>query len=42
MAIVKVAKRTPVKRVPVIVGAAVAAAVAAKVVRGRHGEPAAA
>jgi hypothetical protein len=42
-AVYKVAKKTPVvKRVPVIVGAAgavVAAAVAAKVLSGRHGEP---
>ena len=40
-AVYKIAKKTPVvKRVPVIVGAGVvAAAVAAKVVSGRHGEP---
>jgi hypothetical protein len=42
-AVYKVAKRTPVvKRIPVIAGAAgavVAAAVAAKVLSGRHGEP---
>jgi hypothetical protein len=39
-AVYKVAKKTPVvKRIPVIVGAGVAALVAVKVVHGRHGEP---
>jgi hypothetical protein len=39
-AVYKVAKKTPVvKRLPVIAGAVVAAAVAAKVLTGRHGEP---
>jgi hypothetical protein len=40
-AVYKVAKKTPVvKRLPYIAGAAViAAAVAAKVISGRHGEP---
>jgi hypothetical protein len=42
VAIVQVAKRTPVKRIPLIVGAAVAALVAAKLVHGRGGDPAAA
>ena len=38
----KVAKKTPVvKRIPVVVGAGVAAIVATKVVKGRSGEPAA-
>ena len=41
-AVYKVAKKTPlVKRIPVIVGAGVAAIVATKVVKGRSGEPAA-
>jgi hypothetical protein len=40
---VQVSKRTPLsKRVPLIVGAAVAALVATKLVRGRGGSPAAA
>ena len=39
-AVYKVAKKTPVvKRLPIIAGAAVAAAVAAKVITGRRGEP---
>ncbi len=42
VAIVEVAKRTPAKRVSLIIGAAVAAVVATKIVRGRHGDPAAA
>ncbi len=42
VAIVEVARRAPLKRVPLIVGAAVAAIVAAKVLRGRQGDPAAA
>jgi hypothetical protein len=42
-AVYKVAKKTPfVKRIPVIVGAGVAALVATKVVRGRGGDAAAA
>jgi hypothetical protein len=41
VAIVQVAKRTPKRWIP-IVGAAVAALVATKIVRGRHGDPAAA
>ena len=42
-AVYKVSKKTPVvKRVPIIIGAVVAAAVAAKVLSGRHGEPSAA
>ena len=41
-AVYKVAKKTPlVRRVPVVVGAGVAALVATKVVKGRTGEPAA-
>jgi hypothetical protein len=41
-AVYKVAKKTPlVKRIPVLVGAGVAAVVATKVVKGRGGEPAA-
>ena len=40
-AIVQAAKRTPKRWIP-IVGAAIAAIVAAKVVRGRGGDPAAA
>ena len=41
-AVYKVAKKTPlVKRIPVVVGAGVAALVATKVVRGRSAEPAA-
>ena len=41
-AVYKVAKKTPlVKRIPVVVGAGVAALVATKVVKGRSGEPAA-
>jgi hypothetical protein len=42
VALVEVAKRTPVKRLPLIVGAAVAALVAVKLVHGRGGDPAAA
>jgi hypothetical protein len=39
-AVYKVGKKTPVvKRLPLIAGAALAAAVAAKVLSGRHGEP---
>jgi hypothetical protein len=39
-AVYKTAKKTPVvKRLPLIAGAVVAAAVAAKVLTGRHGEP---
>ena len=41
VAIVQVAKRTPKRWIP-IVGAAIAALVATKIVRGRHGDPAAA
>ncbi len=41
VAIVQVAKRTPKRWIP-IVGAAVAALVATKIVRGRHSDPAAA
>jgi hypothetical protein len=41
-AVYKVGKKTPVvKRIPVIVGAGVAAIVATKVVKGRSGQPAA-
>lgn len=41
-AVYKVAKKTPiVKRIPVVVGAGVAAIVATKVVKGRGGQPAA-
>ena len=41
-AVYKVAKKTPlVKRIPVVVGAGVAALVATTVVKGRSGEPAA-
>lgn len=40
---VQVSKRTPIgKRLPIIVGAGIAALVATKVVRGRGGQPAAA
>ncbi len=40
-AVYKVAKKTPVvKRIPVVVGAGVAALVATKVVKSRGGEPA--
>jgi hypothetical protein len=42
VAIVEVAKRTPKKRIPLIAGAAIAALIAVKLVRGHHGEPAAA
>jgi hypothetical protein len=39
-AVYKTAKKTPgLKRLPFIAGAAVAAAVAAKVISGRHSEP---
>jgi hypothetical protein len=42
-AVYQVSKRTPfVKRVPLIVGAGIAALVATKIVRGRGGDPAAA
>jgi hypothetical protein len=42
-AVVQVAKRTPfVKRLPLIVGAGVAAVFAAKAIHGRGGDPAAA
>jgi hypothetical protein len=42
-AVYQVSKRTPiVKRIPLVVGAGVAALVATKVVRGRGGDPAAA
>jgi hypothetical protein len=40
VAIVQVAKRTPKRWIP-IVGAALAALVATKIVRGRHSDPAA-
>jgi hypothetical protein len=41
-AVYKAASKTPlVKRIPVVVGAAVAALVATKVVKGRGGQPAA-
>ena len=41
-AVYKVDKKTPfVKRIPVIIGAGVAAVVATKVVKGRGGQPAA-
>lgn len=41
-AVYKVGKKTPfVKRIPLVVGAGVAAIVATKVVKGRSGEPAA-
>ena len=39
-AIVEVARRTPRKRLSLIAGAAIAALVAAKVVRDRRGDPA--
>jgi len=41
-AIVQAAKRQPVKRWLPIAGAAIVALVATKIVRGRHGDPAAA
>jgi hypothetical protein len=41
VAIVEVAKRTPVKRLPLIAGGLIAAIVAAKLVHGRRGDPAA-
>ena len=42
VAIVEVAKHAPKKRISLIAGGIVAALVAAKIVRGRHGDPAAA
>jgi|EndMetStandDraft_8_1072994.scaffolds.fasta_scaffold439929_2 hypothetical protein len=42
VAIVEVAKRAPKKRISLIAGGIVAALVATKIVRGRHGDPAAA
>ena len=42
VAIVEVAKHAPKKRISLIAGALVAAIVAAKIVRGRRGDPAAA
>jgi hypothetical protein len=42
VAIVEVAKRAPKKRIPLIAGAAIATLIAVKLLRGHHGDPAAA